>query len=446
MTQAHSHIVLGLGATGISVVRFLCAQGITPLVMDTRRNPPGQQELGREFPDVPLLCGAFDCRLLIQAKQIVISPGIALDTPEVQAAVDIGVEVIGDIELFARSLEHQAPRVLAITGSNGKSTVTTLVGEILAEDGIRVGVGGNIGVPALNILQEKPDCYVLELSSFQLETTSSLKCIAATCLNVSEDHMDRYADLQSYRQAKLRLYRQTQLRLVNRDDELTLLDEEQSHHWPKTPSISFGLDAPLDRGWGIVDNSIYHNEHQVIALEEVSLIGRHNHANLLAAMALAKEAGASYQAMASVARRFNGLAHRCEKVAVKKGVTYVNDSKATNVGATLAALDGLQDFSGNLILIAGGEGKGADFCGLTPAFSRVAKLITLGKDGAKLAALKDGAKQVKSMAEAVKKAARCSQPGDMVLLSPACASLDMYKSFVARGEDFRLLVEALDDD
>lgn len=444
MTMAHSHIVLGLGATGLSVVRFLCAQGITPLVMDSRRAPPGRDELAEHFPQVELCAGGFDCRALVQAEQIIISPGIAIDTPEVQAALDMGIEVIGDIELFARALGHESPRVLAITGSNGKSTVTTLAGEMIRADGVSVGVGGNIGIPALSLLAARPELYVLELSSFQLETTSSLKCLAATCLNISEDHMDRYADLQSYRQAKLRLYRQTELQLVNRDDELTLLDEHQDHQWQKVPSESFGLDAPLARGWGIVNGAIYHNEDKILSLDEVSLIGSHNHANLLAAMALVDKAGISRDAMVKVAKSFTGLAHRCERVAVKNGVTYVNDSKATNVGATLAALDGLQDFPGKLILIAGGDGKGADFCGLTPALSRVAKLITLGKDGDKLAELKSNAKRVRTMAEAVKKAARCSQPGDMVLLSPACASLDMYSNFMARGDDFRLLVEALD--
>ncbi|NMH66388.1 UDP-N-acetylmuramoyl-L-alanine--D-glutamate ligase [Shewanella salipaludis] len=439
MADRYSHIVLGLGATGLSVVRYLCGQGITPLVMDSRRQPPGADALAAEYPEVPLNAGGFDCRYLVQASQIIISPGIAVDTPEVQAAIDMGIEVIGDVELFARALAEREPCVLAITGSNGKSTVTTLVAEMARAGGKKVAVGGNIGVPALDLLREPADLYVLELSSFQLETTHSLRCLAATCLNISEDHMDRYTDIESYRQAKLGLYPQSRVAIFNRDDAMTL---------PKDPmnQLSFGLGVPENDDWGIAGGKLVHGSSEILSLSEVALIGSHNHANLLAAMALVEQAGVDRSAMVQVARRFSGLAHRCELVAVKAGVSYVNDSKATNVGATVAALQGLSDYLGDVILIAGGDGKGADFGPLAPALANVSRLITLGRDGGQIAALQPGSIEVATMAEAVAKAAELASSGDIVLLSPACASLDMYANFMARGDDFRHLVEALNDD
>ncbi|MGI1946623.1 UDP-N-acetylmuramoyl-L-alanine--D-glutamate ligase [Shewanella glacialipiscicola] len=436
MQNQYSHIVLGLGATGLSVVRYLCGKGITPMVMDSRRQPPGAETLSTSFPDVKLISGGFDCRYLVQASQIIISPGIAMYTPEVRVALDMGIEVIGDIELFAREIADRKPCVIGITGSNGKSTVTTLVGEMAREAGIAVAVGGNIGLPALDLLHENADLFVLELSSFQLETTHSLKCVAATCLNISEDHMDRYSDLAAYRAAKLRLYQQSRAVLFNRDDKLTIPPEPMNQN-------SFGLAAPKCDEWGISDGKIYHGSSEIISIAEVSLLGSHNHANLIAAMALVDFVDVSKQVMVDVARTFTGLSHRCEVVAIKNGITYVNDSKATNVGATVAAIDGLSDHLGDIILIAGGDGKGADFTPLTAALAKVTHLITLGRDGNKIAALKAGAFKVDSMAAAVAKATELATSGDIVLLSPACASLDMYSNFMARGDDFRGLVEQL---
>ncbi|MBT1446507.1 UDP-N-acetylmuramoyl-L-alanine--D-glutamate ligase [Shewanella sp. JM162201] len=434
MNKPHSHVVLGLGATGLSVVRFLSRKGIVPLVMDSRRQPPGMDVLAKEFPDVPLVTGGFDCRCLVQAQQIIISPGIAVDTPEVRAALDMGIEVIGDVELFAREIADRPACVLAITGSNGKSTVTTLVGEMAKADGKAVAVGGNIGVPALDLLLEPAELYVLELSSFQLETTHSLNCIAATCLNISEDHMDRYADLEAYRQAKMRLYPQSKISVYNRDDDATK---------PNDPChcTTFGLGIPEGDDWGLMDGKVYHGSSEIMTLLDVALIGAHNHANLLAAMALCEAAGVSREAMVRVAREFTGLSHRCELVANHDNIAWVNDSKATNVGATVAALNGLRDHLGDIILIAGGDGKGADFEPLREALNAVTHLITLGRDGDKIAALKDGAIKVSTMAEAVDKAKALANPGDIVLLSPACASLDMYSNFMARGADFRANVE-----
>ena len=436
MELHNSHLVLGLGATGLSVVRYLCQQGITPLVMDSREHPPEAKQLALEFPEVNLITGGFDCRYLVQASQIVISPGIAIDTPEIRAAIDMDIEVIGDVELFARAIKDSSPCVIGITGSNGKSTVTTLVGEMAKAAGLNYAVGGNIGIPVLDLLQSPIDLYILELSSFQLETTHSLNCIAATCLNISEDHMDRYRDLEAYRQAKLSLYDQSKRALFNREDSLTRPNDPMNQN-------SFGLTSPVDDEWGVKDGKIVHGTTEIVSLHDVAIVGSHNHANLIAAMALAYHAGIEKESMIEVAKHFTGLAHRCELVANIDAVSYVNDSKATNVGATVAALEGLSEHLGDIILIAGGDGKGADFSPLAAVLDKVTHLITLGKDGDKIAALKDNSKRVDSMADAVKQAAGLATAGDIVLLSPACSSLDMYKNFMARGDDFRQLVQAL---
>jgi UDP-N-acetylmuramoylalanine--D-glutamate ligase len=399
-------------------------------------NPPGADKLAAAYPSVELIAGGFDCRYLVQASQIVISPGISVETPEVRAAFDMGIEVIGDIELFARALANSPASVIAITGSNGKSTVTTLVGEMAAAAGRSYAMGGNIGIPVLDLLLEPKELYVLELSSFQLETTHSLNCIAATCLNISADHMDRYSDLESYRQAKLNLYDQSKSVLFNREDQLTLPNSPMNQN-------SFGLDAPEVDAWGVVEGQIVHGSSQIMAISDVALVGSHNHANLIAAMALAPAAGIERQYLVEVAQQFNGLTHRCEVVADIAGVTYVNDSKATNVGATVAAIDGLSEHLGELILIAGGDGKGADFSALATALGKVSTLITLGQDGGKIAALKEGALAVNTMAEAVALANEVSTAGDIVILSPACASLDMYPNFMVRGDDFRAEVGKL---
>ncbi len=436
MDNHKSHLILGLGATGLSVVRYLHGQGITPLVMDSRQHPPGADKLAIEFPDVELIRGGFDCRYIVQATQIIVSPGIAIDTPEICAAKDMDIEVIGDVELFARAIKERDACVIGITGSNGKSTVTTLVAEMAKAAGINYAVGGNIGVPVLDLLQSDIELYVLELSSFQLETTHSLNCISATCLNISEDHMDRYSDIEAYRQAKLRLYSQTRFALFNREDEQTK---------PKDPmnQNSFGLSLPENDEWGICEGKIVHGNAEIISLQDVALVGSHNHANLIAAMALAYQAGIEKAAMVEVASSFTGLKHRFEMVVNHNGVAYINDSKATNVGATVAAIEGISEHLGNIILIAGGDGKGADFKPLVPVLKKVSHLITLGKDGDKIASLSDHSIGVDSMADAVNKAAQLAIAGDIVLLSPACASLDMYKNFMERGDDFRQLAEGL---
>ncbi|MFI3246953.1 MAG: UDP-N-acetylmuramoyl-L-alanine--D-glutamate ligase [Ferrimonas sp.] len=425
-------IILGLGVTGLSCVRFLRAQGQAVAVWDTRPHPPGAEILAHEFTEVPLLTGALDGVQLSQAETLVVSPGIALATPAIAMAMQAGVEVIGDIELFARHVD--AP-VVAITGSNGKSTVTTMVGQMAAAAGWSVGVGGNIGVPALDLLGQGHDLYVLELSSFQLETTHSLNAAVATVLNVSADHLDRYPDFEAYRQAKLKLYQQAQQTLENLDDPLT--------YGQASATLGFTVGCPNTSEYGIADGALCRGTEPIIALAQLPLVGRHNYANALAAVALAEAVQIPRGACVQALQHFNSLPHRCQWVATKAGVRYVNDSKATNVGATMAALAGLADEAANLWLIAGGDAKGADLSELTPLLAELAGVITLGQDGPAIADLVPNSHAVNTLEQAVQWAASQAKSGDLVLLSPACASLDMFRSFEHRGVDFMSAVEAL---
>ncbi|SHH98659.1 UDP-N-acetylmuramoyl-L-alanine--D-glutamate ligase [Ferrimonas marina] len=431
--HAADTLILGLGLTGLSCVRFLRTQGVEVAVWDTRMQPPGADTLATEFPEVRLLTGPFDADALKRARSLVVSPGIPLATPAIAEAMEAGVEAIGDIELFARHVD--AP-VLAITGSNGKSTVTSWVGAMAEAAQWSVGVGGNIGTPALDLLGQGHRLYILELSSFQLETTDSLDAIAATVLNVSPDHLDRYTGFDAYRDAKLKLYDQAQLCITNRADPHTQAPEERA-------SLSFGLDAPVGQDYGVRDGQLVQGDTPLLDSNELAMVGSHNLANALAASALARAAGLPQEAINQALRTYRGLAHRCELVAEKGGVRYINDSKATNVGATQAAIDGLCDLPGRLLLIAGGDAKGADLTELAPTLAKVDQLITLGQDGPALAALKPGAEQVATLQSAVALAASEARPGDLVLLSPACASLDMFRNFVERGEQFAAAVEAL---
>ena len=426
-------VILGLGKTGLSCVNYFLRQGITPMVLDTRANPPGRQELAS---GVELRCGALDAELLCQVELIIASPGIALATPALQAAAAAGVEIIGDIELFVR--EAKAP-IVAITGSNGKSTVTTLVGEMAAEAGIRVGVGGNIGTPALDLLLTPCDLYVLELSSFQLETTHSLRAAAATILNLSEDHLDRYDGMAGYLAAKQRIHQGAQHILVNRDDAATL---------PVDGAVwqSFGLD---DASYGRVQHQgalwlAVQGEPQ-LPVAELHIVGAHNQMNALAAMALCDAVDVPRAAQLAVLRRFTGLPHRCQFVREHQGVRWINDSKATNVGSTLAAVAGLaESVQGKLILLAGGQGKGQDFAPLQALLGHgIDVMLCFGQDAELLCALGPQTERVADLAGAVARAQQLAQPGDWVLLAPACASLDMFKNFEERGVRFASLVEAL---
>ncbi|MFB9885719.1 UDP-N-acetylmuramoyl-L-alanine--D-glutamate ligase [Balneatrix alpica] len=437
-------IVVGLGKTGLSCVRFLRQRGKRVAVVDTRSQPPGLAELQAEFPDVPYELGGLQVETLKMASELVVSPGLALSTPEIAAAIASGVQVVGDIELFCR--EAKAP-IVAITGSNAKSTVTTLVGLMAEQAGRRVAVGGNLGTPALQLPLEDIDLYVLELSSFQLETTHSLRAEVATVLNISPDHMDRYPNLQAYHAAKHRIFRGCRQVVVNKDDVLSRpLVADALPHWYFSLGPSdldtFGLERDEQgHSW------LAYRKQRLLPTSSLKIRGLHNQANALAALALGHSVGLPMEAMLATLREFAGLTHRCQWVRERQGVLYFNDSKGTNVGATLAALQGLGgDLSGKIVLIAGGDGKGADFIELAPPLATYGRaLVVIGRDAEKIAAHAGDLAVVRatSMQEAVEQAAMLAQPGDAVLLSPACASFDMFNHFEHRGEVFMQAVQEL---
>lgn len=433
-------VVVGLGKTGLSCVRFLKSRGYPVAVNDTRDNPPGLAELRAEFPDVQVSLGKLDEQLLLSAREIVASPGISVKEPElVSARLNAGIPIVGDIDVFCR--EVSAP-IVAITGSNAKSTVTTLVGLMAQTAGIDVGVGGNLGLPVLDMLRERGEqaLYVLELSSFQLETTHSLKAAVAVVLNISEDHMDRYASMQEYHAAKHRIFRNCQRFVVNRDDALTrpLIAEA-------TPNVSFGLNAPDLNQFGVLleggEKWLARGREKLLPVSALKIRGDHNVANVLAALALGEAVNLPMAAMLATLREFRGLPHRCELVAEKDGVAWYNDSKGTNVGSTLAAINGLGNaIRGKLILVAGGVGKGQDFTPLSAPLARYAKaLVLIGEDGPKIgAAVADSVQKVSAatLRDAVEKARALAADGDAVVLSPACASFDMFRNYEDRGQQF----------
>ena len=431
--QGKKVVVVGLGITGLSCVDFFIRQGVTPKVIDTRQKPGGLDKLPA---DVEYHTGSFHQAWLNDADLIISSPGIALSTPALVEAANHGVEIVGDIELFCR--EAKAP-IVAITGSNGKSTVTTLVGEMASADGIRVGVGGNIGVPALTLLTEPYDLYVLELSSFQLETTYSLQAAAATVLNISEDHMNRYPlGLEQYREAKLRIYDNAKTCVYNEDDVLTLPLAGKDNR-----CVSFGVgqgDYQLDN----TNRILKVKSEKVLSMAEMYLSGQHNYTNALAALALTDAVGISRKAATEVLKTYHGLAHRFQLVYSHQNVRWINDSKATNVGSTEAALRGLE-VEGTLHLLLGGDGKSADFSSLLPYISGDnIRLYCFGQDGQALANLRpDVSLLTVTMEEAMRALAPTVKSGDMVLLSPACASLDQFKCFEQRGDEFARLAREL---
>jgi UDP-N-acetylmuramoylalanine--D-glutamate ligase len=440
----HFRIVVGLGKSGMSLVRFLARQGLPFAVVDTRANPPELATLREQFPQVEVRCGELDVEFLCRASELLVSPGLAIATPALQQAAQRGVRLSGDIDLFARYAK--AP-IIAITGSNAKSTVTTLVGEMAAAAGKKVAVGGNLGTPALDLLDDEVELYVLELSSFQLETTDQLNAEVATCLNISEDHMDRYADLQAYHLAKHRIFRGARQVVVNRDDALSRPLVADG-----LPCWYFGLGKPDFKRFGLIEENgekcLGYQFAALLPVRELKIRGAHNQSNALAALALGHAVGLPFEPMLQTLRSFAGLAHRCQWVGEREGVAYYDDSKATNVGAALAAIEGLgADIAGKLVLIAGGDGKGADFSALRAPVAKFCRaVILLGRDAERLAeALGDAAPlvRVKTLEEAVQRAAELARSGDAVLLSPACASLDMFKNFEERGRLFAQAVEAL---
>ncbi|RFA30323.1 UDP-N-acetylmuramoyl-L-alanine--D-glutamate ligase [Alkalilimnicola ehrlichii] len=431
-------VVVGLGATGLACARFLHARGVPVMVTDSRPQPPGLAAARQELPAVPLALGGFDEPALCAAAEVVVSPGVALDEPALKAAAAAGVAMVSEIELFARYA--QAP-VVAITGSNGKSTVTTLLGRMAELAGIDVAVGGNLGTPALELLREpEPELYVLELSSFQLETTSGLNPRAAVVLNISPDHMDRYADLAAYAEAKRRIFAGTGVMVLNQDDSAVVAMADANRR-----CVPFSLQkAPAD-GFGVVrrdgETWLVARGEPLLPAGELRLPGQHNLANALAACALAEAVAIPTPAVLEALRTYPGLSHRTQWVGEANGVVWYNDSKATNVGATLAAVNGLP---GKLVLIAGGDGKGGDFAPLRPALANKARAVVLiGRDAPLLRTALEGAvplRQAPDMETAVKMAADLAQPGDSVLLSPACASFDMFSGYEERGDVFAAAV------
>ena len=437
-------LVVGLGKTGLSCARYLRGQGWAVAVTDSRTAPPALQQLQAELPDVAVMLGGFDQNDFLTADQIVVSPGVPLAEPVIAEAIAAGIPVIGDIELFAQAV--RAP-VAGITGSNGKSTVTTLLGLMAKRAGKHVAVGGNLGEPVLDLLADDVQLYVVELSSFQLETTHSLTLRAATVLNLSPDHLDRYSDMVAYAAAKQSIFAHAESAVVNRDDPASarLADGVARR-------ISFGLDGPpRPEDFGIGEHAgeacILRGAEPLMPVSDVLLPGTHNLANALAALALGSLCGLDLPSMREVLRTFRGLAHRSELVADRNDIRWINDSKGTNPGATVAALAGLvpDPSRGKAVLIAGGDCKGADFAPLVVAVERSARaLVLIGRDAPRLAAAvgdRVPVHRAADMHEAVRLAAQSARPGDCVVLSPACASFDMFDDYQHRGRVFTEAVQ-----
>ncbi|MEH6649340.1 MAG: UDP-N-acetylmuramoyl-L-alanine--D-glutamate ligase [Motiliproteus sp.] len=443
-------IIIGLGKTGISCARFLAARKIPFAVADTRKAPANLASFQQQFPGIEVCCGDLEPDWLKRANRLLVSPGVSRKEPAIVTAETAGVEVLGDIDLFCQSVS--AP-IIAITGSNAKSTVTTWVGEMALDAGVDVGVGGNLGTPVLDLLEAgEKALYVLELSSFQLETTDQLRAEVATILNVSPDHMDRYDDLAGYHRAKTRIYRGCKRVVFNHDDHLTqpLLPDN-------LPQISFRLGRPDLNQFGVVSHQgelhLAKGLQPLLPVNALKLRGSHNQANALASLALGDAVGLPMPSMLQTLQRFGGLRHRCQWLRQLDGVDYYNDSKGTNVGATLAAIEGLgadrlaQTPPGKVVLIAGGEGKGAEFTDLAEPMRRYGRhAVLIGTDRELLASALEEAvpcQQQDTLDAAVTVAQQLAEPGDVVMLSPACASFDMFSGFEHRGECFETQVQAL---
>ena len=433
-------VVVGLGKSGASCLRYFAKRGIPARATDSRSTPPGLADLGELAKSLDLRLGGFDLSLLEGASQVLISPGVSLEEPIARAARERGIEVLGDIELFARNV--RAP-VIGITGTNGKSTVTTLVARMAAAAGRSVLAGGNLGDAALDLLEQPaPDLYVLELSSFQLETTHSLRLQAAAVLNVTADHMDRYPSIEAYARAKSRIFARAATVVLNADDPLVaamrgvdarIVTFSIRHEGADYALLRTGSRALLARrGEALLDTA------------RMKITGMHNAANALAALALGDAAGLPMPSMLEALESFPGLPHRSQWVAEVAGVRFVDDSKGTNVGATIAAVAGMP---GPLVLIAGGLAKGQDFTPLAAAFrGKVRHAVLIGTDAAAVAAAVNGVCSIEtagSMEEAVAAAGRAALSGDTVLLSPACASLDMFRDYAHRGDAFAAAVRSL---
>jgi UDP-N-acetylmuramoylalanine--D-glutamate ligase len=433
-------LIVGLGATGLSVARYLAPRDTSVCVIDSRTEPPGLDALRKEYPELRIGLGTLSPNWLDGIERVVLSPGLSVDLDLVRAARERGIPVIGDIELFARVVD--AP-VAAVTGSNGKSTVATLTGHLLTSRGVDTATGGNLGPPALDLLERRPEVYVLEISSFQMETTESLHPMAAALLNISADHLDRHQSLAHYASLKQKLLDAAQLAIYNNDDTLVrAMGMAHPHAIPVSTAY-----AP-DDGYGVLERDgqrwLARYGKALLPVSELRIRGRHNEGNALAALALAESVtGATFDDLTAL-RNFTGLAHRCQWVGERRGVTFVDDSKGTNVGATIAALEGLD---GPFVLIAGGQSKGASFAPLgIAAGGRLAGAVVIGEAADELQQTLAGIcpiQRAASMVEAVERAAGLAQPGMTVLLSPACASFDMFANYADRGDKFAAAVAGL---
>jgi UDP-N-acetylmuramoylalanine--D-glutamate ligase len=445
--QGKRAVVLGLGLTGYTLARWLARHGADVRVADTRAQPPNAERLARELPAIPVETGPFTATTLAGAELIAISPGVAKDQPAIADAVAAGADLVGDVELFARALPP-AQKVLAITGTNGKTTTTALTGELARAAGLAATVAGNIGDAVLDALAPIeagapwPDVFVLELSSYQLETTSSLKPTAATVLNVTANHMDRYAGLADYAAAKARIFNNATVQVLNRDDPVVRLMRRKGE-----TLMTFGSSVPMsEEEWGLVARPdgpwLARGGELIVPAHALSLVGRHNALNALAALALVSSVARVRQPVIDALRRFRGLPHRMERVGEANGVVFVNDSKATTVAASSVALEGM---GRPVVLIAGGDGKGQSFAPMRDVVDRTCRAVLLiGRDAPDVArGLAGGTAPVESVGTldaAVARAFALAREGDVVLLSPACASLDQFANYEARGERFRALV------
>lgn len=456
MTQAAHYLVLGLGESGLAMAKWLARQGHVLRVADSRPTPPGLDVLRESCPQAELVCGAFDESLLDGITRLALSPGLSVDAPIVRRARERGIDVTGEIELFIEALEalgeRQRCRLLAITGTNGKTTTTTLAGVLASAAGKDAVIAGNISPAALDALMQRldqgrlPEVWVLELSSFQLETTRALRADAAAVLNVTDDHLDRHGSMQGYAAAKAAVFCGTPVQVLNRQDEYSIAMRR-----PDLAQRSFGLDKPAaDADFGLQFNAgerwLVEGGRLLMPAAEVPLAGDHNLANVLAALALCRAIDLPMQPMLEAIRAFKGLPHRVEKVAERAdGVVFYDDSKGTNVGATLAALQGLGQ---RVVLIAGGDGKGQDFTPLREAFRDHARAVVLiGRDARRIEAQtrESGVEFLfaADMDEAVRLADSLASPGEAVLLSPACASMDMFRNYAHRAEVFVAAVKRL---
>ncbi len=426
-------LVLGMGATGASCARHFAARGMRAVFADTRAAPPGKQEIEAAMPEAELLLGTVPDSVPAGIGRLVVSPGVDLGLPVLADARRRGIAALSDLDVFAA--ECTAP-MIGITGSNGKSTVTSMVGAMLAEEGWQVGVGANLGTPALDLLQPSMRAYVLELSSFQLERSAPLPFAVAALLNLAPDHLDRHGSMAAYAAAKARIYARCATAVVNRDDASLAACVPAG-----VPIISFGLDAPAAGHFGLLgppgDQFLAFGTEMLLAAAELGTTGRHNVANALAALALVHAAGAGFAAPVRALRAFRGLPHRMQVVAVRSGVTWIDDSKATNVAAAVTSIRGL---AGPLLLIAGGDAKGQAFAELAAALrGRAATALLIGRDRELLARELGGVCNVElseSLPAAVARARALAAPGSSVLLAPACSSLDMFRSYEERGEIF----------